>query len=201
MKGIVLLGLALFVAEILLWFGVAQFISGWWIFLWTIAAIFIGLNMIRSSMASVMPQMHQMQAGGAIDPAAAPQITDALPKVIVGFLLLIPGLFTDLLAGLILIPAVRTRVQAAVMKVMQQRQQAMMNQMMNQMGGGAMGGGAAGGFDPKMMEELMRQMGAGGMGGMSGGASNPQGGRPTIIEGEARQVKPDLKKIESANDD
>ena len=76
-----------------------------------------------------------------------------------------------------------------------------MNQMMNQMGGGAMGGGAADGFDPKMMEELMRQMGAGGMGGMSGGASNPQGGRPTIIEGEARQVKPDLKKIESANDD
>jgi len=198
MKGIVLLGLALFVAEILLWFGVAQFISGWWIFLWTLAAIFIGLNMIRSSMASVMPQMQQMQAGAAIDPAAAPQITDALPKVLVGFLLLIPGLFTDLLAGLIMIPAVRTRVQAAVMKVMQQRQQAMMNQMMNQMGGGAMGGGAAGGFDPKMMEELMRQMGAGGM---SGGASNPQGGRPTIIEGEARQVKPDLKKIESANDD
>jgi UPF0716 protein FxsA len=194
MKGIVLLGLALFVAEILLWFGVAQFISGWWIFLWTIAAFFIGLNMIRSSMASVMPQMQQMQAGAAIDPAAAPQITDALPKVLVGFLLLIPGLFTDLLAGLIMIPAVRTRVQAAVMKVMQQRQQAMMNQMMNQMGGGAMGGGAAGGFDPKMMEELMRQMGAGGMGGN-------QAGRPTIIEGEARQVKPDLKKIKSANDD
>jgi len=201
MKSIVLLGLALFVAEILLWFGVAQFISGWWIFLWTLAAIFIGLNMIRSSMASVMPQMQQMQAGAAIDPAAAPQITDALPKVLVGFLLLIPGLFTDLLAGLIMIPAVRTRVQAAVMKVMQQRQQAMMNQMMNQMGGGAMGGGAAGGFDPKMMEELMRQMGAGGMGGMSGGASGNQSGRPTIIEGEARQVKPDLKKIESANDD
>ena len=197
MKGIVLLGLALFVAEILLWFGVAQFISGWWIFLWTIAAIFIGLNMIRSSMASVMPQMQQMQAGGAIDPAAAPQITDALPKVLVGFLLLIPGLFTDLLAALILIPAVRTRVQAAVMKVMQQRQQAMMNQMMNQMGGGAMGGGAAGGFDPKMMEELMRQMGAGG----TGGTQSNQAGRPTIIEGEARQVKPDLKKIKSANDD
>lgn len=197
MKGIVLLGLALFVAEILLWFGVAQFISGWWIFLWTVAAIFIGLNMIRSSMASVMPQMQQMQAGGAIDPAAAPQITDALPKVLVGFLLLIPGLFTDLLAGLIMIPAVRTRVQAAVMKVMQQRQQAMMNQMMNQMGGGAMGGGAAGGFDPKMMEELMRQMGAGGM----GGTQPNQAGRPTIIEGEARQVQPDLKKIKSANDD
>lgn len=197
MKGIVLLGLALFVAEILLWFGVAQFISGWWIFLWTIAAFFIGLNMIRSSMASVMPQMQQMQAGAAIDPAAAPQITDALPKVLVGFLLLIPGLFTDLLAGLIMIPAVRTRVQAAVMKVMQQRQQAMMNQMMNQMGGGAVGGGAAGGFDPKMMEELMRQMGAGGM----GGTQSNQAGRPTIIEGEARQVKPDLKKIKSANDD
>lgn len=200
MKGIVLLGLALFVAEILLWFGVAQFISGWWIFLWTLAAIFIGLNMIRNSMASVMPQMQQMQAGVAIDPAAAPQITNALPKVLVGFLLLIPGLFTDLLAGLILIPAVQTRVQAAIMKVMQQRQEAMMQQMMNQMGGGM--GGAAGGFDPKMMEELMRQMGAGGMGEASGGGTRPTAkGSPTIIEGEARQVKPDLKKIESANDD
>jgi len=197
MKGIVLLGLALFVAEILLWFGVAQFISGWWIFLWTIAAMVIGLNMIRSSMAGVMPQMQQMQAGIAIDPAAAPQITNALPKVLVGFLLLIPGLFTDLLAALILIPAVQVRVQVAVMKVMQQRQQAMMNQMMNQMGGGALGGGAAGGFDPQMMEELMRQMGAGGM----SGGTRPAQGRPTIIEGEARQVKPELKKIESANDD
>ncbi len=197
MKGIVLLGLALFVAEILLWFGVAQFISGWWIFLWTIAAIFIGLNMVRSSMASVMPQMQQMQAGGAIDPAAAPQITQALPKVLVGFLLLLPGLISDVLAALLLIPAVQTRVQAAVMKIIQQRQQAMMQQMMNQMGDGAMGGGAAGGIDPNMMEELMRQMGAGGM----GRPSSHNGRRPTVIEGEARQVKPDLKKIESANDD
>ncbi len=197
MKGIVLLGLALFVAEILLWFGVAQFISGWWIFLWTIAAIFIGLNIIRSSMGNIMPQMQQMQAGGGIDPAAAPQLTQALPKVLVGFLLLLPGLLSDIMAVLLLIPAVQTTVQAMVMKVVQQRQQSMMNQMMNQMGGGAMGGGAAGGFDPQMMQDLMRQMGAGGM---TGGA-RPTQGRPTIIEGEARQVKPDIKRIESANDD
>lgn len=197
MKGIVLLGLALFVAEILLWFGVAQFISGWWVFLWTIAMIFVGLNMVRSSMASVMPQMQQMQAGGGIDPAAAPQVTQALPKVLVGFLLLLPGLISDILAVLLLIPAVQRRVQAAVMKIMQQRQQAMMNQMMNQMGGAGMGNGAAGGFDPNMMEELMRQMGAGGM----NIGARPTQGRPTVIEGEARQVKPDLKKIESANDD
>ena len=132
-----------------------------------------------------------------IDPAAAPQVTQALPKVLVGFLLLLPGLISDILAVLLLIPAVQRRVQAAVMKIMQQRQQAMMNQMMNQMGGAGMGNGAAGGFDPNMMEELMRQMGAGGM----NTGARPTQGRPTVIEGEARQVKPDLKKIESANDD
>ncbi|MEC7120774.1 MAG: FxsA family protein [Pseudomonadota bacterium] len=199
MKQAVLLGLALFVAEILLWYGVAQFISGWWIFFWTVAAIFIGLNIVRSSMANVMPQMQQMQAGGAIDPAAAPQVTNALPKILVGFLLFLPGLFTDLLAALILIPAVQKRVQAAIMKIMMQRQEAMMQQMMKQMGGNPMGGGA-GGFDPQMMEELMRQMGTGGMGSAAGG-TRPTQGRPTIIEGEARQVTPEIKKIKSANDD
>ena len=64
--------LLLTIAEIAVWIGVAQFISGWYVFFWFIVAFFIGLNMMRSSAASIMPQMQNMQMSGQMntDPAA-----------------------------------------------------------------------------------------------------------------------------------
>ena len=64
MKNIILIGLVLAVVEIAIWIGVAQLISGWWIFLATVLALVIGMNIIRSSLAGVMPQMQNMNNKG-----------------------------------------------------------------------------------------------------------------------------------------
>src|SRR5690606_7515798 len=101
-----------------------------------------------------------------------------------GLFLLIPGLVTDVLAVLMLVPPVQQAFKAAMMKIMLKRQQAMMEKMM----GGMMGDiGGAQGQNP--FAEMMRQM---------QDMQNQQGGRgdSTIIDGEAREVKPEAKKIE-----
>ena len=70
-----------------------------------------------------MPQMQQMQMGQmSTDPA----LSNNLPKILAGFFLLIPGLISDVLAVLMLIPPVQRAFQAAMMKMMMKRQQAMM---------------------------------------------------------------------------
>jgi UPF0716 protein FxsA len=51
---IILIGTIL---EIAVWIGVAQFISGWYVFFWFIIAFVIGLNLLRSSTATIMPQL------------------------------------------------------------------------------------------------------------------------------------------------
>ncbi len=44
---IILIGIIL---EIAVWIGVAQFISGWYVFFWFIIAFVIGLNLLRSAL-------------------------------------------------------------------------------------------------------------------------------------------------------
>ena len=115
---------------------------------------------------------------------ADPAVTKKLALAMSGFFLMIPGLISDVLALLVLIPSVQTAFRNALMKTMAKRQQAMMDQMM-----GGMGGGGAAGQNP--FADLMRQMQE---------MQNQQGGGQyrdsTIIDGEAREVKPDQKKIE-----
>ena len=74
-----------------------------------------------------------------------------------------------------------------MMKTMAKRQQAMMEKMMGGMMGGDMGGmGGAQGQNP--FADMMRQM---------QDMQNQQTGRDSsIIDGEAREVTPDAKKIE-----
>lgn len=180
---IVLIGLVL---EIFVWIGVGDLVgSMWYVFFWFIAAFFIGLNMIRSHAAGLMPQMQQMQQGQM---SADPNLTNNLPKIIAGLFLMIPGLLTDVIALLILIPPVQAAFKAMAMKTMMKRQQAMMEKMMGDMNGmGGMGGNAQG---PNPFADIMRQM---------QDMQNQQGGRPndsTIIDGEAREITPDAKKIE-----
>ena len=56
---IVLVGIIL---EIFVWIGVGDLVgSMWYVFFWFIAAFFIGMNMIRTHAAGLMPQMQQMQ--------------------------------------------------------------------------------------------------------------------------------------------
>ena len=169
------------ILEVFVWIGVGDLVgSMWYVFFWFIAAFFIGMSLIRKYSAGLMPQMQQMQAGQM---GADPALTNNLPKIIAGFLLLIPGLVTDVVAVLLLIPAVQKAMTGALMNVMMKRQQAMMNQMMGGMGGDATG--------QNPFADLMRQM---------QDMQNQQGGGQyrdsTIIDGEAREVKPDQKKIE-----
>ena len=180
---IVLAGLIL---EVFVWIGVGDLVgSMWYVFFWYIAAFFIGLNMIRKYSAGVMPQMQQMQMGQmGVDPA----LTGNLPKIIAGFLLLIPGLITDVIAVLILIPGVQNIFKQVMMNAMMKRQQAMMNKMMGGMMGDMNGMGGAQGQNP--FADMMRQM---------QDMQNQQGGihrDSSIIDGEAREVTPEAKKIE-----
>ena len=179
---IVLIG---FVLEIFVWIGVGDLVgSMWYVFFWFIAAFFIGLNMMRANSVGLMPQMQQMQQGQM---SADPNLANSLPKIIAGLLLAVPGLITDIMALLILIPPVQQAFKAVMMRTMMKRQQAMMEKMMGGMMGdmGGMGGGAQG---QNPFADLMRQM---------QDAQNQQAGRDsTIIDGEAREITPDAKKIE-----
>lgn len=179
---IILAGLIL---EVFVWIGVGDLVgSMWYVFFWFIAAFFMGMNLIRKYSAGIMPQMQQMQMGQM---SADPALSNNLPKIFAGFLLLIPGLITDVLAVLIMIPGVQNAFKAAMMKAMMKRQQAMMNQMMGGMMGdmNGMGGGAQG---QNPFADLMRQM---------QDMKNQQAGRDSsIIDGEAREVTPEAKKIE-----
>ena len=184
--GLILFVLIAIVAEILVWIFVGDLVgSGWYVFFWFIAAFFIGLGMLRSSTAHIMPQMQQMQMGalgGAMDGSMAKH----LPRAVAGFLLLIPGLLSDVIAVLMLLPPVQRAFKAVAMKTMMKRQQAMMDQMMGGMGGQA--GNAQNPFADMMrqMQEMQRQQ---------SGRSNDS----TIIDGEAREVTPDAKRIDAPN--
>ena len=172
------------ILEVFVWIGVGDLVgSMWYVFFWFIAAFFIGMSLIRKYSAGLMPQMQQMQAGQM---GADPALTNNLPKIIAGFLLLIPGLVTDVVAVLLLIPAVQKAMTGALMNVMMKRQQAMMEKMMGGMMGDMNGMGGAG---QNPFADLMRQM---------QDMQNQQGGGrdSSIIDGEAREITPDAKKIE-----
>ena len=172
------------ILEVFVWIGVGDLVgSMWYVFFWFIAAFFIGTSLIRKYSAGLMPQMQQMQAGQM---GADPALTNNLPKIIAGFLLLIPGLVTDVVAVLLLIPAVQKAMTGALMNVMMKRQQAMMEKMMGDMNG--MGGGAQG---QNPFADIMRQMQE--MQQQQGGSAYRDS---SIIDGEAREVTPEAKKIE-----
>ncbi|WP_433846947.1 FxsA family protein [Acinetobacter proteolyticus] len=170
------------IAEVLVWIGVGDLVgSMWYVFFWFIIAFFIGLNMVRSSTSGIMPQLQQMQMTGQL--GGDPAVTKKLALAMSGFLLMVPGLISDVLAVLVLIPPVQTAFRNALMKTMAKRQQAMMDKMMGGMGGGATG--------QNPFADLMRQMQD-----MQNQQDGGQYRDSTIIDGEAREVKPDQKKIE-----
>ncbi len=181
---IVLAGLVL---EVFVWIGVGDLVgSMWYVFFWFIVAFVIGMNIVRKHATGLMPQM---QAGQM---SADPALSGNLPKILAGLLLMIPGLISDVLAVLILIPPVQNMLKATMMKVMMKRQQAMMEKMMGGMMGGMMGdmGNMGGGQGQNPFADMMRQM---------QDMQNQQAGvhrDSSIIDGEAREVTPEAKKIE-----
>ena len=184
---VVLIGLVL---EILVWIGVGDLVgSMWYVFFWFIAAFFIGGSIIRKNSQGLMPQMQQMQTGQMADPSLAGN----LPKLIAGFLLLIPGLITDVFAVLLLIPAVQNALKAAMMKVMMKKQQAMMNNMMGGMMGDLNGMGGAGAQGQNPFADMMRQM-QDMQNQQNGGAGRYNDS--SVIDGEAHEVQPQRQQIE-----
>lgn len=176
-----------FILEIAVWIGVAHFISGWYVFFSFFITFFIGLSMIRSSTSTIMPQMQQMQMTGqmGMDGEVGKKLTIAMS----GFLLMIPGLITDVIAILILIPGVQKLARNFAMGMIAKRQQAMMNKMMGGMMGDSMGnmGGQAG---QNPFADLMRQMQD--MQNQGGGTYRDS----SIIDGESREIEPERKQIE-----
>lgn len=96
---------------------------------------------------------------------------------------MLPGLLTDLVALLLLLPVVQNKLTAAAKDYALKNQDKMMQIMAKQMGG---------------------QSPFGGMGGSPFGKNGPfgkTGGFGTTVDGEAKPVNPDIKRIKSANDD
>ena len=205
MGQIVGIAIVWFIIEMLLWYLLAQFMSGWWVFMWFIIAAVIGISLIRKGMAALNPMAQQMKAGGMMNPAMRPQESTMIKSVamaVAGILLLIPGVLSDLLALLVVLPPVQKKLKDLANNYVMNNQQKMMEMMAKQMGGqnpfGSAGG--MGGQNP-----------FGGAGGMNNQnpfgqqSQNPFGNvfkQHTTVDGTAKNVPKDVKKItKSANDE
>ncbi|AOY43306.1 MULTISPECIES: FxsA family protein [Psychrobacter] len=206
MGQIVGIAIVWFIIEMLLWYLLAQFMSGWWVFMWFIVAAVIGISLVRKGMASLNPMAQQMKAGGMMNPAMRPPESTMIKSIamaVAGILLLIPGVLSDVLALLVILPPVQKKLKDFANNYVMNNQQKMMEMMAKQMGG-QMGGqnpfGGMGGQNP-----------FGGVGGMNN--QNPFGQQQqnpfgdvfkqhTTVDGTAKNIPKDVKKItKSANDE
>lgn len=205
MGQIVGIAIVWFIIEMLLWYLLAQFMSGWWVFMWFIIAAVIGISLIRKGMAALNPMAQQMKAGGMMNPAMRPQESTMIKSVAVaaaGLLLLIPGVLSDLLALLVILPPVQKKLKDFANNYVMNNQQKMMEMMAKQMGGQSPFGGAGG---------MGGQNPFGGAGGMNNQnpfgqqQQNPFGNvfkQHTTVDGTAKNISKDVKKItKSANDE
>jgi len=207
MGQIVGIAIVWFIIEMLLWYLIAQFMSGWWVFMWFIIAAVIGITLIRKGMAALNPMAQQMKAGGMMNPAMRPQESTMLKSVAMaaaGILLLIPGVLSDLLALLVVLPPVQKKLKDFANNYVMNNQQKMMEMMAKQMGGGQNPFGGVGGMGG--------QNPFGGAGGGINGQNpfgqqqqNPFGDvfkQHTTVDGTAKNIPKDVKKItKSANDE
>ena len=206
MGQIVGIAIVWFIIEMLLWSLIAQFMSGWWVFMWFIIAAVIGITLIRKGMAALNPMAQQMKASGMMNPAMRPQESTMIKSVAMaaaGILLLIPGVLSDLLALLVVLPPVQKKLKDFANNYVMNNQQKMMEMMAKQMGGKMGGGqnpfGGMGGQNP---------FGGGGVNGQNPFGQqqqNPFGDvfkQHTTVDGTAKNIPKDVKKItKSANDE
>lgn len=167
------------IIEMLLWYVIAQFVSGWWVFAWFIVAGVIGLNLLKKGMTNLRPMASQMR-GGMANPASRPPesvMTTSFAKAVAGLLLLIPGVLSDVLAVLLLLPPVQTKLKTMVNAYVLKNQEKVMAMMQAQMKNSN--------IDPSQFGGMGGFGSFGKMGGMTG-----QGGFGQTFEGEATVVKP-----------
>ena len=207
MGQIVGIAIVWFIIEMLLWYLLAQFMSGWWVFMWFIVAAVIGIMLIRKGMASLNPLAQQMKAGGMMNPAMRPPESTMIKSVAMaaaGILLLIPGVLSDIIALLVVLPPVQKKLKDVANNYVMNNQQKMMEMMAKQMGG-QMGGGQS------PFGGMSDQNPFGSAGGMN--KQNPFGQQQqnpfgdvfkqhTTVDGTAKNIPKDVKKItKSANDE
>ena len=204
MGQIVGIAIVWFIIEMLLWYLIAQFVSGWWVFIWFNIAAIVGIALIRKGMVALNPMAQQMKSGGMMNPAMRPQEATMMKSVAMaaaGLLLLIPGVLSDLAALLVVLPPVQKKLKDVANNYVMNNQQKMMEMMAKQMGGQSPFGGAGG---------LGSQNPFGGAGDMNGQnpfgqQQNPFGDRfkqHTTIDGTAKNIPKDVKKIpKPANDE
>ncbi len=206
MGQIVGIAIVWFIIEMLLWYLLAQFMSGWWVFMWFIVAAVIGLALIRKGMASLSPMAQQMKTGGMMNPAMRPPEATMMKSVAMaaaGVLLLIPGVLSDIIALLLVLPPVQKKLKDFANNYVMNNQQKMMEMMAKQMGGQMGGQNPFGGMNG--------QNPFGGASGMN--KQNPFGQQQqnpfgdvfkqhTTVDGTAKNIPKDVKKItKSANDE
>ena len=158
--------------EIFLWVWVAHYISGWWIFLWTIGAFFFGMSLMVNSFRT-LPQMQGAQGirGFQLN-ASSPEFAPALIRALAGLLFVIPGLLTDAVAILLLLPPIQQIVQKSAMRLLAKRQEAVKEAMQEAM----MAQMRQQGFDSSMFTQ--------------GSFTTNDGFSGTTVDGEARTVEP-----------
>lgn len=214
MGNIVGIAIVWFIIEMLIWYLIAQFVSGWWVFGWFILAGIIGFTLIKRGVATLKPMAGQAQMA-MLNPAMRPNenhIVKAVAMAIAGILFVLPGIISDIIGLLVLLPAVQHKAKTKAKDYATKNPEKLMQMMANKMGG-------MGGIDPSQMGGL------GGLGGMMGGmggqnpfgnmggqnpfgTANPFGtmgkapNRGTTVDGTAKTVNPKSKKITySANDE
>ncbi len=204
MGQIVGIAIVWFIIEMLLWYLIAQFISGWWLFMWFVIAAVIGFSFLRKGLASLNPMAQQMKAGGMTNPSMRPQESTMIKSVamaVAGILLLIPGVISDLLALLVVLPPVQKKLKNIANNYVMNNQQKMMEMMAKQMGGGQNPFGGAGG----MGSGQNPFGGAGGQNPFGDQSQNSFGNvfkQHTTVDGTAKTIPKDVKKItKSANDE
>ena len=168
-----LLIIALPIAEIVgtMWF--AKMVGGWMLLLWFAMMFFVGRQIMRGASKELIPAMQQAQQGQATDMNA--NFLAAVCQSLAGILFIIPGIVTDALAVLLLLPPVKQKMSSKIQAGMAARGNFMM-----------MGG-------------------LGGLGGMGGQGQPPFGQNPfgqspfgrspfdnsQVFDGEAKEVKPE----------
>lgn len=208
MGNIVGIAIVWLIIEMLLWYLIAQFISGWWVFLWFVIAGFIGVALIKKGVSTLKPMAGQAQAA-MLNPAMRPNenaVVKAIALAVAGILLVLPGILSDVVALLVMLPAVQNKFKAFAKDYATKNPEKLMQMMASKMGGidpskmGGLGGmsGGMGGSNP-----------FGNMGGMGGqnpfggfGNTNSRGKFGTTVDGQAKTVNSNAKRItRSANDD
>lgn len=211
MGAVVGIAIVWFIIEMLLWYLVAQFISGWWVFIWFIVAAVIGISLLRRGMTTLNPMAQQMKTGGMMNPAMRPPeqtLMKTIAMAVAGILLLIPGLLSDMLALLVILPPIQKKLKDMANNYVMNNQQKMMEMMAKQMGGQSPFGGMnnAGNHSQNPFSKANpNPFGEQTPFGNKSGSKSPFGSvfkQSTTVDGTAKTVVKDVKKIQKpANDE